>query len=597
MKTSLLLAMATSLALACGVAKAQTPEKVLRYAFPVAETGFDPAQISDLYSRTVAQGIFEAPLTYDYLARPAQIKPQTAVALPEISDNHTRFVFRIKPGIYFADDPAFKGQKRELTAADYVYSVKRHYDPKFKSPSLFQLENSEILGLSELRKKVLADKTPFPYDTEVEGLRTLDRYTFEVRVAKPSPRLAYHFADSAVTGAVAREVIETYAGKEMEHPVGTGPFKLSEWRRSSKIVLERNPTYREVIYNEQPAEGSVAAQSIAAKLKGRKLPMIDRVEISIIEETQPRWLAFLNGEHDMIDRLPNEFAEKAIPNNKLAPNLAKQGVHMERVPMVDITHFYFAMEHPVIGGYTPDKVALRRALALAYDAEREIALVRRYQAAPAQSIVAPMTSGYDTKLKTEMSDHDLARAKALLDLNGYTDKNGDGWRDLPDGQPLVLEYASQPDQLSRQLQEVLKKSFDAVSVRVDFKIAKWPEQLKQSRAGKLMMWGSGWGGANPDGQYNLDLLYGPNKGQANHARFDLPAFNRLYEKQAVMPDGPEREAVMREAKLLGVAYMPYKVTGHRVATDLMHKPLVGYQRHPFMREWWRYVDIEATPPQ
>ena len=124
------------------------PLKVLRYAFPIAETGFDPAQISDLYSRTVAANIFEAPLTYAYLARPATVVPQTAAALPEIDDGGTRFVFRIRPGIYFADDAAFKGRPRELTAADYVFSVKRHYDPKWKSPSLFQLENAGVLGLS-----------------------------------------------------------------------------------------------------------------------------------------------------------------------------------------------------------------------------------------------------------------------------------------------------------------------------------------------------------------------------------------------------------------------------------------------------------------
>ena len=182
MKPSLLLALATSLALACSPAAAQqAPQKVLRYAFPVAETGFDPAQISDLYSRTVAANIFEAPLTYDYLARPARVKPQTAAALPEISDDGKRFVFRIRPGIFFADDPVFKGQRRELVAADYVYSVKRHYDPKYKSPNLFQLENAGILGLSELRKKAIAEKAPFAYDSDVEGLRTLDRYSFELR--------------------------------------------------------------------------------------------------------------------------------------------------------------------------------------------------------------------------------------------------------------------------------------------------------------------------------------------------------------------------------------------------------------------------------
>jgi ABC-type transport system substrate-binding protein len=264
MTRPVLLALAASLALACAPSVAQAPrqeppgravqpQKVLRYAFPVAETGFDPAQISDLYSRTVAANIFEAPLTYDYLARPARVKPQTAEALPDVSDDGKRFVFRIKPGILFADDPAFKGARRELTAADYVYSVKRHYDPKFKSPNLFQLENAGIVGLSELRRKAIADKTPFPYDTEVEGLRSLDRYSFEVKLAKPAPRFYYAFADGAVMGAVAREVIEAYPDKTMEHPVGTGPFRLAQWKRSAKIVLERNPNYRDDPYDEEPA--------------------------------------------------------------------------------------------------------------------------------------------------------------------------------------------------------------------------------------------------------------------------------------------------------------------------------------------------------
>jgi len=600
---TLVLALTTSLALipACLAQPAQgaTSQKVLRYAFQVAETGFDPAQISDLYSRVIAANIFEAPLTYDYLSRPARIKPQTAAEMPEISADGKTFTFRIRPGIYFADDPAFKGRKRELTAADYVYSVKRHYDPKFKSPSLFQLENAKIVGMSELRKKVIESKQPFPYDSDVEGIKAVDRYTFQIKLAEPAPRFYYVFADGAVMGAVAREVVEAYGDKIMEHPVGTGPFRLTAWKRSSKMVLERNPNYREHYYDEQAPDNDPRSQAIAARLKGKRLPLVDRVEVSVIEESQPRWLAFLNAEHDLLERLPNEFAPMAIPNNELAPHLKKKNIVMDRVPLVDATFTYFAMEHPVVGGYTPDKVALRRALGLAYSVQEEISQVRKGQAIPAQAIIPPLLSGYDPVLKTEMSDHDLARAKALLDLYGYVDKNGDGWRDRPDGSPLVLEYSSQPDQRSRQEQELWKKAMNAINVRIDFKIAKWPEQLKASRAGKLMMWGVAWSAANPDGSYFLDLLYGPNKGQANHARFDLPEFNTLYKKQLVMPDGPEREAVMGEAKLLAVAYMPYKVTGHRIATDLMHPWVYGYRRHPFMRDFWRYVDIvpqDSTRP-
>jgi ABC-type transport system substrate-binding protein len=569
-------------------------QKVLRYAFPVAETGFDPAQISDLYSRVIAANIFEAPLTYDYLSRPARVKPQTAAALPEVSSDFRTYTFRIRPGIHFADDPAFSGRKRELVAADYVYSIKRHYDPKYKSPSLFQLENAKILGLSELRAKVLKDKTPFPYDLPVDGVRALDRYTLQIRLAAPSPRFHYWMADGAVMGAVAREVIEAHAGREMEHPVGTGPYRLVQWRRSSRIVLERNPHYREHRYDEQAPADDARSQTIASTFAGRRLPMIDRVEVYIVEEAQPRWLGFLNAEHDVLERLPNEFATLAIPNNQLAPNLKKRGVAIDRVPLVDVTFSYFGMEHAVVGGYTPDKVALRRAIALAYDNEEEIARVRQGQSIAAQAIIPPLMSGYDPALRTEMSEFNRARAKALLDLYGYTDKDGDGWRDLPDGRVLRLEYATQPDQSSRQLQELWKKHMRAIGVRIDFHAAKWPENLKASRAGKLMMWGVAWAAAVPDGSYFLDLMYGPNKGQANHARFDLPAFNALYEQQLRMPDGPERDALTEEAKKIGVAYMPYKLTGHRIATDLLHPWVVGYRRHPFMRDFWRYIDIDPT---
>jgi len=425
-------------------------------------------------------------------------------------------------------------------------------------------------------------------------VRALDRYTFQIRLAAPSPRFHYWMADGAVMGAVAREVIEAHAGREMEHPVGTGPYRLVQWRRSSRIVLERNPNYREHRYDEQPPDGDARSQAIAKAFAGRTLPMIDRVEVYIVEEAQPRWLGFLNTEHDLLERLPNEFATIAIPNNQLAPNLKKRGIAIDRVPLVDVTFSYFGMEHPVVGGYTPDKVALRRAIALAYNGEEEIAQARKGQSIPAQAIIPPLMSGYDAALKTEMSEFDRARAKALLDLYGYIDKDGDGWRDLPDGRALRLEYATQPDQSSRQLQELWKKHMSAIGVRIDFHTAKWPENLKASRAGKLMMWGVAWAAANPDGSYFLDLMYGPNKGQANHARFDLPAFNALYERQLRLPDGPERESITEQAKKIGVAYMPYKLTGHRIATDLVHPRVAGYRRHPFMRDFWRYIDIDTT---
>lgn len=571
-------------------APAASAAKVLRYAFRIAETGFDPAQISDLYSRTIAANIFEAPYQYEFLARPARLRPATAAAMPEAADDFKTFTVRLKPGIYFADDPAFAGKPRELTAADYVYSLKRIADPHQKSPHYSQLEEDRFLGLAELREAALAGK-PFDYDREIEGLRALDRYTLQIKLARPNPRFADHLSDASLAGAVAREVVEKYGDRIMEHPVGTGPFRLASWKRSSLIVLEKNPGYRDQFYDEQAPADDPLAQAAARRLKGRKLPMVDRVEVSIIEEAQPRWLAFLNAEMDVLEQVPEDFTLAAIPGNRIAPNLARRGIYAVRYPRSDLSLSYFAMENPVVGGYGADKVALRRALSLAVNVDEEIRQVRRGQAIVGHGIIGPGSSGYDSGFRSEMGEFSRARAQALLDTYGYVDRNGDGWRDRPDGSPLVLEYATQPDNLSRQLIEQWKKNMDAIGVRIEFKVAKWPENLKASRAGRLMMWGVGQS-AGPDGSDFLTLAYGPSKGLNNHARFDLPAYNRLYDRQKSLPDGPERLALMKQAQELMVAYMPYKVHVHRVFTDLAQPWVVGMHRNVFLREFWKFVDID-----
>jgi ABC-type transport system substrate-binding protein len=566
--------------------------KVLRYALRIPETSFDPAQILDLYSRIIAANMFEAPLEFEFLARPARLRPNTAAQMPEVSADFKSFTFRIRSGIYFIDDPAFKGKPRELTAQDYVYSIKRHYDPRWKSGNLYLLENARILGLSELRKELMDARKPFDYDRPVEGLQALDRYTFRIRTAVPNPRLPYLLADPSFMGAVAREVVELYGDKVGEHPVGTGPFRLVHWKRSSRMVLERNPGYREVRYDEQAPEGDARRQAIAAQLRGRRLPMVDRVEVSIIAENQPRWLAFLNGEQDLIEEVPADFAGIAMPGNRLAPNLARQGIQMVRYPRVDVAFSYFDMNDPVVGGYEPHKVALRRAISLAVDLDKEIRLVRGGQAVPAQSPVGPGAWGYDPAFKSEMSEFDLPRAKALLDMHGYVDRDGDGWREQPDGSPLLLRYSSQPDQLNRQLIEQWQNNMNAVGIRIEFRIAQWPENLKSARAGKLMMWGVSWSLTQPDADGFLGLGYGPNRGQANLSRFDLPAYNDLYVQQRQLPDGPERNLLIDEAKKLLIAYMPYKAHVHRIWTDMAHPWVQGYDRNVFVREFWKYVDMD-----
>jgi ABC-type transport system substrate-binding protein len=291
--------------------------------------------------------------------------------------------------------------------------------------------------------------------------------------------------------------------------------------------------------------------------------------------------------------LPNEFVDQAVPGGRIAPNLGRRGIRAYRSTTPATTLTVFNMENPLVGGYTPEKVALRRAMVLGNDVGREITIARHGQAIPAQSIIPPMLEGYRKDLRTEMSVFDPARAKALLDIYGYVDRNGDGWREQPDGKPLVIEMATQSDQVSRVLDELWKKDMDRLGLRVRLKTAQWPENLKAARAGNFMMWRVGTLASTPDGQGPLERAYGPSVGKGNIARFRLAAFDRVYEKLKVLPTGPERQADFDMANELITAYAPYRLGVHSLVTDLAYPWLTGYRRPAFWIDWWQYVDIDA----
>ncbi|MGI8896471.1 MAG: ABC transporter substrate-binding protein, partial [Casimicrobiaceae bacterium] len=296
-------------------ASAADPNKVLRVAFPTAETGFDPVRVTDLYSNTINEVIYERLLTYDYLARPAKLVPMTAQAMPEVLDGGKTYVFRLRKGIYFTPDPAFKGKQRELIAQDYVYTYMRFMDPANRSQWQF-LFDGKIVGLDALAEA--AKKSgKLDYDARIPGLEVIDSHTLRIRLNKPDYNFNYIVAHVPF-GAVAREVIEAYGGDSDAHPVGTGPYVLKEWKRASKIVLEANPAYRGFIWDFK-ASDPPWDERLIADMKGKKMPQIGRVEVSIIEEEQSRWLAFNQKQLDVL-ALPATFRPQVFDaDNKLKP--------------------------------------------------------------------------------------------------------------------------------------------------------------------------------------------------------------------------------------------------------------------------------------
>ena len=586
--------LATFAGVAAPPASGAEEPRTLRYAFEVAETGFDPAQVSDIYSRYLISNIFDAPLRYVYSSKPGAIEPNTLASMPEVSADFRTFTFHLKPGIFFTDDPAFKGQRRELVAADYVYSFKRIYDPRWKSTEYGELEPLDISGVEALRADSL--KTgKFDYDRALDDVSVVDRYTWRIRLGNPSPRFLYMWADSAMFCALAREVVEHYGDAVMEHPVGTGPFRLIDWVRSSHIVLERNPGYREDIFHADPDVGEPQVRADAIKYDGRRMPFVDRVEVSIIEESQPRWLSFLNSEMDYLERIPTDLSPLAMPNNRLAPNLRRRGIQVQRASNIDVTLLLFNLDDPVFGGYDAEHVVLRRAIGLALNTRELIRIIYKMEAIPAQSVIAPELYGYQPAMQSEMGEYDPARANAMLDTYGYLKKAGEKYRTRPDGSPLLLTYLSTPDQRIRASDEIVKKSMDAIGVQIEFKIAKWPEQLKVAREGKYQAWMLGESATSPDPVNMLRMAYGPATGGDNLSRFKLPAYDELFAVQDSLPDGPERLATIRRMQEILNAYEPMKFAVHRMGIFLAQPWVHNIHYQPFTRDWWRYVDVDPGP--
>ncbi|KQV90122.1 heme-binding protein [Massilia sp. Root351] len=562
--------------------------KVLHAFLSTGETGLDPAVASDIATLALLENLYDPLLRYDYLARPVKLQPNTLRAMPQVDQAGLTYTFQLTPGIRFTPDPAFKGKPREVTAEDYVYSLKRLYDPELKSPWLFLLEG-KLAGDGAL-------KTRFSHATAIPGLQAVDKYTLRIRLSAPDPNFLYYLAMPA-TAVVAREVAEAYGSQMGNHPVGTGPFLVGEWKRSDKITLLANPDFRATVFHAAPAAGvPPESRAAAAALEGRRLPLVDRIEVKIMEEYQSRMLGFLNGEFDYIEQVPESMKDMVLRSDsaapELKPELAGKGMQLSPFPVLQTYYMWMNMEDPLIGGYGKDKVALRRAIALSYNSAEDVALLKKGLALPAQSPLPPNVLGYDPAYRSPIA-YNPALARALLDRYGYR-IGKHGYRTLPNGQPLLLTMHSEPSMVGRLRDELWRKGLNAIGLQVQFKSDKKTEIIKASRLGKVMMFETNWIADFPDGDNYLQLLYGPNSGRANYARFNLPEYNRRYERARQLGDTPERRVLYREMKQLIHAYNPWVLLTHPISADIRQPWLKNYIRHPVEFTNWRYLDLDVA---
>lgn len=521
-----------------------TPPKIYRHAMDGAPGSLDPAQAATIYANFIVINLYDTLYRYKYLARPYQLQPNLAEAMPEVSEDGLRMTIRIKKGVFFIDDPAFEGGSgREIKARDFVYSIKRHFDPDTRAQGTW-LWQGRIAGLDQWKTDG-AD-----YDNEIEGLRALDDYTIQITLTRPFPQLV-HTLTQGYAAVVPREAVEKYGQQFSSHPVGSGPFKLVS-RDGVRAVLTKNPRFRQEPLDlaEEGFDPETKSDAGFQKLQGRAPPFIDQLEFEFVTEGAARWNAFSAGELHFIKVPVSQFDSILSQRNPITLNPQYADLyHFEASPEAGLIYTNFNMADERIG-YHPDPEqerrnhALRCAMVKAFDWKKtnEIFFYNVGQVFP--GIIPPTVPEFDAGGDDAYIRHDLPGALQLLQSNGWNETT------LP-----TLEYGFPNGVTERQSFEqfrsfMMTAGYPAEKIQ-PLIFATYGDYQRAYSQGKVTLINSSWTMDYPDAENLMQLYYGPNAAPgSNSANYNNPDYDRLYEAAAPMNESPERTAIYREMNQL-----------------------------------------------
>ncbi|WP_372371413.1 ABC transporter substrate-binding protein [Candidatus Uabimicrobium sp. HlEnr_7] len=570
--------------------------KVYHHSEDGYPTSLDPLQSATTYANRIVTAVYDRLFEYKYLQRtPYELKPCLAKKMPKISADGLTYTIKIKKGIYFANDVAFQsfrnpqGNGREVIAQDFVYSIKRHFDFRNSSQGSW-LWRGRIVGLDEWAHKSKS-KRYTNYNEVIEGLKTIDKYTIQIKLTKPYPQIIYTFA-TGFSSIVSREAVMKHKQRLRTHPVGSGPFRLTSFNRS-KAVLEKNPNYRKEtfdIYGDGYDENLHGFTGIK-KLYGKTLPILDRVEIHFGSREQ-RWLSFNKKDGIQLSDIP-KFALDSTLASKRSPRLKKhyaKKFHLHPHREAGLVFLVFNMEDPSFG-YHPDKKrnkmnkALRKAIRKTFDWRERIDTFYYGIGEPFVGVIPPGIVGYSEFPKDSIT-RDVGGAKKLLKDAGWTSEN------LPlFVYPSVASITS--NRFFKQIQGWLIDIGYPKNKILHREFSTFGDLNKAMKLRKNSMNAYGWGLDYPDAENTMMLFYGPNASPgANAANFNHPEFNRLFEKASLMPNSPERTKLYKLMTEILLEECVGIFGFSRMRLTAWHKNVIAYPTSEILNNFFKYVDVK-----
>lgn len=546
----------------------------------------DPVRGSTAYDNQAASQIYETLLQYKYLVRPLELEPLLLSEMPTVSEDGRTYRFKLRQGIRFHDDACFPdGQGREMVASDVFYSWKRLADDDNLPKSWWLLENT-IVGFDEYRQQQNAAER-FDYDAPVAGLRLINDYEFEVELREPVQRFMYVLAMFQLS-VVPREAAEKYGEQFGRHPVGTGPFTMAEqdWSPGKSMVLHRNPNYHEDFYpSEHMPDDVEAGRHLPA---GQRLPLVDRVEITMFVQDQPKWLQFRSRSIDWLQVPAENFGEAFNKRTRnLKPSFAGEGITDHALPLLDFIFCGFNMEDELLGGYKDEKKWLRQAICLALDwDERNDAFYNNINIVY-DGPIPPGLDGFpaDGRAPVSYRGPNLEQARQLLAKAGY-----------PGGQGLpAIDYYISIGGNNQEQVEMMQRQLEEIGVKLNVHMVDFSTLIEAVNNKKAPFFSFAWGSDYPDAENNLALFYSPNKSPgSNHFNYGRPEYDQLYEQIRTMPPSPERTELYVKMRDMIIEDAPFAGSMARTRFYLVNPRLKNFKPEETFYNWVKYLDVDDS---
>lgn len=503
---------------------------------------FDTLSAGNAYHTMLASAIYDTLYEYKYLKSPYELKPALAASMPMVSKDLLTYTIPIKKGVYFTDDPAFPGGKgREVMAEDFIFSIKRHFDLKNNSTARWPWLNL-IVGLDEWSTQ------GGPYSQVIPGLQAIDKYTIQLKLKRPYPNLIYTLA-MTFSAVVAKEVINHYGAQINLHPVGSGPWRMEEFT-DTHITLVKNTKFREEVFDPifEGYDDAIHQFTGIKDLSGKRLPMLDRIQVVYNLKGLERWDALLKGQIHYSLVPATLWSELTVKGKTIQfKKTWDDTLHLHRLLMSNISYFQFNMADSEIG-HSKDPVrdtrnkALRCAIRKAFNWDEYVDVKLKGFGKPFPGMIPPQLEGYDPNLSRQSITYDPKGAKALLQEYGWNAKN----------LPILPIQGVKSLSLTHQLQ-LFRKWLAHIGYPkekvVPGEYSNFGEfhnaiQKKQFRFTTDFLWVLDF----PDAENILQLFYGSNQSQGgNLSNYHNPLFDDLFRQITAMEHSPQRSKMIHRA--------------------------------------------------